>query len=130
MAEKINYGYGRKNKEPSRIPADEFGKLPPQAPELEEAILGACFTDANCCSIALRILTNECFYKVAHQKIFEAIEQMAEKEIPIETITVTQHMRTLGTIDDIGGPYAIMLIRNKLASIVNCEYHCRCIWRK
>ena len=119
MADKKYY---KRNKEP--IEVSEYGKLPPQALELEEAILGACFTDANCCSIALRILTNECFYKAAHQKIFEAIEQMAEKEIPIETITVVQHMRTLGTIDDAGGPYAIMLIRNKLASIVNCEYHC------
>lgn len=119
MADKKYY---KRNKEPIEI--SEYGKLPPQALELEEAILGACFTDANCCSIALRILTNECFYKSAHQKMFEAIEQMAEKEIPIETITVVQHMRTLGTIDDAGGPYAIMLIKNKLASIVNCEYHC------
>ena len=119
MADKKYY---KRNKEPIEI--SEYGKLPPQALELEEAILGACFTDANCCSIALRILTNECFYKVAHQKMFESIEQMAEKEIPIEAITVAQHMRTIGTLDDAGGPYAIMLIKNKLASIVNCEYHC------
>lgn len=119
MADKRNF---KRNQVPIQV--SEFGKLPPQAPELEEAILGACFTDINCCSIALRILTNECFYKIAHQKIFESIEQMAEKEIPIETITVAQHMRTLGTLDDAGGPYAIMLIRNKLSSIVNCEYHC------
>ena len=39
MAEKRNYS--KKNTLPAPVPANEFGKLPPQAPELEEAVLGA-----------------------------------------------------------------------------------------
>lgn len=121
MNEKRNFNKNR-NREPINV--SELGKLPPQALELEEAILGACLTDTNCCSIALRILTNECFYKIEHQKIFQAIEEMAEKEIPIEAITVSQYLRTNGNIDDVGGPYYLVLLTSKLVSTVNCEYHC------
>lgn len=121
MAEK---NYFKKKSGLSPIAASEYGKLPPQAVELEEAILGACLTDSNCCVTAMKILSSECFYKVANQLIFQAIVDMSEKEIPIEAITVIHNLRTSGKIDDVGGPYAIAIIVNKLTSTVNCEYQC------
>jgi replicative DNA helicase len=106
------------------INANEYGKLPPQAVELEEAILAACITNSKCCDTALSILTSSCFYKIAHQSIFEAIQQMAQQEIPIETITLIHHLRKTDKIDEVGGPYYITVLVNKLTSTVNCEFHC------
>lgn len=111
-----------KKKESSFI--NEYGKLPPNAPELEEAIIGACITNNDCLNTALHILNYRCFYKVTNQIIFEAIQEMAVLEIPIEMITVAHHLRTNGKLEDIGGPYSIALIVNKLTSTVNCEFHC------
>lgn len=119
-----NNKFRKKSNFKESIQASEYGKLPPAAIDLEEAILGACITNFDCCNLSLKILSNDCFYKEAHQIIFQAIEDMAEKEIPIETITVVHHLRTTGKIDEIGGPYVIALIVNKLTSTVNCEFHC------
>jgi replicative DNA helicase len=111
-------------KKKSELDVSEFGKLPPQALELEDAIIGACITNDNCLAIALKILNPLCFYSNVNKIIFEAIIDMSEKEIPIEMVTVSNHLKNMNKIDDIGGPYAIALIVNKLTSTVNCEYHC------
>lgn len=70
MAEKRNY---TKKTSPAPIAANEFGKLPPQAPELEEAVLGAIMIEKDAYSLIAEILKPECFYKVTHQKIYEEI---------------------------------------------------------
>lgn len=118
-----NQNYRKKKREQSQISANEFGKLPPQDIQLEEAIIGACLSDENACNIALKILNHNCFYREAHNLIFKAIEEMAEKEIPIEMLSITHYLRTVGQIDDIGGPYYIAILCNKLVSTAYVEYH-------
>ena len=87
MAEKRNYT--KKPTGPVPVPANEFGKLPPQAPELEEAVLGAIMIEKDAYSLISEILKPECFYKVAHQKIFEAIMTLAMHQEPVDMHTVT-----------------------------------------
>ena len=112
------------NKKRNKNPIREIDRPQPAAIELEEAILGACMTNEGCCYTALKILNHECFYKTAHQTIFEAIEIMVEKEIPIETITVVHQLRTTNKLDDVGGAYYLAILVNKLVSTRNCEFHC------
>ncbi len=128
MAEKRNFS--KKPTTPAPIPANEYGKLPPQAPELEEAVLGAIMIEKDAYSLISEILKPECFYKVAHQKIFEAIMNLAMQQEPVDMHTVTEQLRKSGTIDDVGGPYYITLLTAKVSSAAHLEYHARIIVQK
>ncbi len=128
MAEKRNYA--RKPAAPAPIAPNEFGKLPPQAPELEEAVLGALMIEKDAFSLVSEILKPECFYKIAHQKIFESIMTLALHQEPIDMHMVTEQLRKNGTIDEIGGPYYITLLTAKVSSAAHLEYHSRIIVQK
>jgi len=128
MAEKRNYT--KKTTGPAPIPANEFGKLPPQAPELEEAVLGAIMIEKDAYSLISEILKPECFYKVAHQKIFEAITTLVMHQEPVDMHTVTEQLRKNGNIDEVGGPYYITLLTAKVSSAAHLEYHARIITQK
>ena len=127
MAEKRNY---RKPIENAPISMNEFGKLPPQANELEEAVLGALMIEKDAYSLVSDILKPECFYKVAHQKIFEAIETLSKNNQPIDRLTVTEQLRSNGTIDDVGGPYYITVLTAGVSSASHLEYHSQIIHQK
>lgn len=128
MAEKRTYN--KKQNAPQTIQANEYGKLPPQAPELEEAVLGAIMIEKDAYSLISEILKPECFYKTANQKIFEAIMTLALHQEPIDMHTVTEQLRRNGTIDEIGGPYYITLLTAKVSSAAHLEYHARIIVQK
>lgn len=119
MAEKRNYI----NKKMTNIPihANEYGKLPPQAPELEESVLGAIMVEKD--SIELIDLEPRDFYKVVHQKIFQAILNLKNRQNPIDMHTVTEELRRTGDIDEIGGPYYITLLTAKVSSAAHLVYH-------
>ena len=128
MAEKRTYT--KRNAGAQVLPANEFGKLPPQAPELEEAVLGAIMIEKDAYSLISEILRAECFYKVAHQKIFEAITSLAVHQEPIDMHTVTEQLRKIGTIDEVGGPYYITLLTAKVSSAAHLEYHAQIVVQK
>jgi len=128
MAEKKTYSKKPQNK--PVIGANEFGKLPPQAPELEETVLGALMLETDAYSLVSEILKPDCFYKIAHQKIYESIQSLALHQEPIDMHTVTEQLRKNGTIDDIGGPYYITLLTAKVNSAAHLEYHARIIVQK
>ena len=69
MPEKRSYNSNKRAQSPQPVTANEYGKLPPQAPELEEAVLGAIMLETDAYSMVSEILKPECFYKIAHQKI-------------------------------------------------------------
>ena len=56
----------------------EKGKIPPQAIDLEEVVLGAMMIDKKGVDEVIDILSPEAFYKEAHQHIFTAIYQLFE----------------------------------------------------
>lgn len=110
------------------VTANEFGKLPPQAPELEENIIGVCIRDPDMREVALRILKSECFYKVSHQVIFKSIEEMVQSEIPIDIATLVHYLRTTNRLDEVGGPYYVSVIYNNSATTIDIEYYCYVIF--
>ncbi|HNX88177.1 MAG TPA: replicative DNA helicase [Paludibacteraceae bacterium] len=128
MAEKRNY-----NKKPASatpVPVNEFGKLPPQAPELEEDILGAIMLEKDAYASIADILKPDFFYKTVHQKIYEAIVDLALHQNPIDMHTVTEMLRKKGTLDDVGGPYYITLLTSRVSSAAHLIYHSQIIVQK
>jgi len=116
----------------SRISANinTLGKIPPQAVDLEEAVLGALMLEKDALSTVIDILKPEVFYQESHKKIFEAIQQLFQKSKPVDILTVTAEMRQQGTLELIGGAYYITSLTNRVASAANIEYHARIISQK
>lgn len=108
----------------------EAGKLPPQAPELEQAVLGALMLERNAVNEAIDILQPDSFYVEAHKRIFDAILGLFRNDQPIDILTVTQELKKRGDLDVVGGPFYISQLTNKVASSANVQYHARIISQK
>ncbi len=112
-----------------QMPADG-GKLPPQAVDLEEAVLGALMLEKNPVNDVIDVLKPESFYKEAHQKIYGAIMDLFAASEPIDILTVTNKLRSKGELDVVGGPYYISQLTNRVASTAHAETHARIIAQK
>lgn len=123
---------GRKRTRPQakNTNAIEHGKLPPQAVDLEEAVLGALMLEKEAVNTAIDILQPKSFYKEAHQKIFSAIQDLFQQSEPIDILTVTNELKQRGELDLIGGAYFVTQLTNRVASAANIEYHARIIAQK
>ena len=106
------------------------GKIPPQALDLEEAVLGAMMLEKNPVNDVIDVLKPESFYKTAHQRIYAAIQELFQRSEPIDILTVTAELRASGDLDIAGGPYYISQLTNRVASAANTEYHARIIAQK
>lgn len=120
----------KKNLRGNLPPENTPGKLPPQAVDLEEAVLGALMLDKNAVASVIDVLHPECFYKESHQHIYEAIHQLFHQTQPVDILTVTQQLRKNATLDIAGGPYYITQLTNRIASAANIEYHARIVLQK
>jgi replicative DNA helicase len=106
---------------------NESGKLPPQALELEEAVLGALMIEKDALTSVVDILQQTSFYKEAHQRIYNAILQLFGKSEPIDMLTVTTQLRSNGELEFIGGASYLVKLTNKVNSAANIEFHARII---
>ncbi len=108
----------------------ERGKLPPQAVDLEEAVLGAMMIDKKGIDEVIDILQPEAFYKEAHKYIFEAIDQLFVGNQPIDLLTVSTQLRKNGKLDLVGGDYYLVSLTQKITSSAHIEFHSRIILQK
>ena len=106
------------------------GRIPPQAVDLEEVVLGALMLEKEAVNAVIDILTPEVFYKEAHQLIFAAIKDLFTKSEPIDILTVTNHLKSTNDLDAVGGAYYISQLTNRVVSSANIEYHSRIILQK
>src|SRR5210317_2655789 len=106
------------------------GKIPPQALELEEAVLGAMLIDKKGVDEVIDILQPDAFYKTSHQLIFEAIYQLFQDSQPIDLLTVSSELRKNGKLESVGGEYYLVSLTQKVASSSHIEFHSRIILQK
>jgi replicative DNA helicase len=107
-----------------------FGKIPPQALPLEEAVLGALMLDREALPVVMEMLRPESFYLESHQAVYRAIVRLFERSNPVDLLTVTEELRKSGDLDKVGGSYYLVGLTNRMASSANLEYHARIIAQK
>ncbi|MFN4314440.1 MAG: replicative DNA helicase [Chitinophagaceae bacterium] len=107
-----------------------YGKIPPQAKDLEEAVLGAIMLEKSAFDTVIEILKPECFYVEAHQRIFAAMQGLANKSQPIDILTVAEELRFREELEMIGGAYYVTKLTNAVVSAANIEAHARIILQK
>ena len=118
-----------KNPNPAVINLQQ-GKIPPQALELEEAVLGAMLIDKKGVDEVIDILQPDAFYKTSHQLIFEAIYQLFQDSQPIDLLTVSSELRKKGKLEAVGGEFYLVQLSQRVASSAHIEFHARIILQK
>lgn len=108
----------------------EKGKIPPQALDLEEVVLGAMMIDKKGVDEVIDILNPEAFYKEAHQYIFEAIFRLFENSEPIDLLTVSSQLKKDARLDLVGGDFYLISLTQKVSSSAHIEFHARIILQK
>jgi len=126
----LNKDRRTRRKSPVDLSTMVYGKLPPQAKDLEEAVLGAIMLEKGAFDTIIEILKPECFYVEAHQRIFKAFQTLAQKSLPIDILTVVEELRIREDLDVIGGPYYVTKLTNSVSSSAHIESHARIILQK
>ena len=126
MANTKNY------KRPSvpQVGPNDLGKLPPQAIELEDSVLGAIMIEKDAYAMVADLLRPESFYKDQNRLVFEAIRALAAKDQPIDVLSVAEKLKTQGTLNEAGGPVYLSELTRKVASTAHLHYHAQIVAQK
>ena len=108
----------------------EQGKVPPQAVDLEEVVLGAMMIDKKGVDEVIDILHPDVFYKDAHRYIYEAIFKLFESSEPVDLLTVSAQLKKDKQLEAVGGDFYLIKLTQKVASSAHIEFHARIILQK
>jgi len=106
------------------------GKIPPQAVDLEEVVLGAMMIDKKGVDEVIDILQPDAFYKESHKIIFNSIINLFDKQEPIDIKTVSHQLKKEGKLNLVGGDYYLVELTQKVSSSAHIEFHSRIILQK
>lgn len=119
------------NQQNTTTNSEFLGKVPPQAIEIEEVILGAMMLEKDGLLLGITEIQNkEVFYKEAHQEIFAAIKSLFDQSNPVDIRTVVQELRKSGNIEKSGGALYVTELTDKVSSAANMHYHIKIIKEK
>lgn len=108
----------------------ELGKLPPQATDMEEAVLGAIIVEPSTLRDVIDILKPESFYKDVHRIIYKAIISLNDRFEPIDMMTLVEELRRTDELDMVGGHIYIVKLSQAVASGSHIETHAKIIAQK
>jgi replicative DNA helicase len=106
------------------------GRVPPQAVDVEMAVLGAMLLEKEAIAKAIEILHEDAFYKPAHQMIFAAMIALFERSEPVDLITLIEELRRRGQLEKVGSEYYLTELTTKVTTGANIEYHARIVLEK
>ena len=106
------------------------GRVPPQAVEIEEQVLGAMLLEKEAVSKVIEVLDEEAFHAERNRRIFKAIIVLFERSEPADVITVAEELRRQGQLENAGGEAYLVELTMKVTSAANVEYHARIVLEK
>ncbi len=108
----------------------DLGRMPPQAVEVEQAVLGAMMLEQQALSRAFEILDKSCFYHASHGRIFEAMHTLFEQGTAVDQLTLTEELKRRGQLDDVGGVVYLAKLGSEVATAANIDFHARIVFEK
>ena len=108
----------------------EMGNKPPQALEVEEAVLGAMLIEPSSVDMALEELSPSCFYDPRHKMIYEAMSELVNEHTSVDIVTVSSKLREKGNLEAVGGPVAIAGLSEKVGAAAHIEYYVKILKQK
>jgi len=125
-----NQPYSQRQRPQHTPKTDLAGRIPPRDIELEEAVLGAMMLEKDAYTRVCDILKPESFYEPANRKVYEAIQTLGARQMPIDMLTVAEQLRLNNTIDEVGGPAFVSKLTARVGSAANVEFHARIVAQK
>ena len=110
--------------------APVVGTVPPQAVELEEAVLGALMLERDSIIAVQEYITADTFYTEEHRIIYKAIESLSAELKPIDLYTVTERLKVRKELKKVGGAAYLAQLTQKVGSAANVEFHAKIIAQK
>lgn len=107
---------------------DDLLRLPPQAVEAEQSILGALMLDNSVINQAVDL--HHDFYQRGHQVIYDAIVNLDAKNIEIDVITVSEYLSEYETLDSVGGLSYLGILAKNTPNIKNVKAYVKIIKEK
>lgn len=108
----------------------EMGNKPPQALDVEEAVLGAMLLEPSCVDQAMEELVPGCFYDPRHRMIFEAISSLVTEHTPVDIITCSAKLKEKGNLEAVGGAVTLANLSEKVGSAAHIEYYVKILKQK
>jgi len=108
----------------------DIERLPPQAVEVEQAVLGAMCIDARAVARAIEILDASCFYHIAHGKIYTAILSLYERNEPVDQLTLAEQLKKANELEEVGGVVYLATLAADVATAANIDHHCKIVLSK
>ncbi len=109
---------------------DAAGRIPPQAVEVEEQIIGAMLLEKEAIPKVIEVLDDSTFHSEKNKRIYQAIVALFERSEPADSITVAEELRRRGQLEAIGGEAFLMELTMRVTSAANVEYHARIVLEK
>ena len=119
-----------RNREAFEAMTDTVGNVPPQAVELEEAVLGALMLEKDSIISVQEYVTPEAFYTEEHRLIYKAINELSMELKPIDLYTVTERLKVKKELKKVGGASYLAQLTQKVGSAANVEFHAKIIAQK
>lgn len=127
----MNYKDRNLRKRPSMdVSTLVYGKVPPQAKDLEEVVLGSLMMDANSYDRISDLLKPESFYVDANQRIYSAMRELSNQNIRIEISSVITELKKREELEMVGGPYVVTKLTNAVVGSVNLEFYAMVVQQK
>ena len=130
MSDSNGYNSGSKKNNPYSDSFEKEGRVPPQAIEVEQAVLGSMLIEHEAATIALQMLRAEDFYKPAHRHIFETLYELYERDNPLDILTVENELRDKNLLDAVVGASYLADLTRSVSSAANIDYHSQIISEK
>ena len=108
----------------------EMGNKPPQALDVEEAVLGALLIEPNCVDEAMAELMPNCFYSKKHRMIFDAMRALVNEHVALDLLSVSQKLSSLGNLEEVGGAVVLAELSQKIGAAAHIEYYIRILKQK
>ena len=105
-------------------------RMPPQAVEIEQAVLGAMMLEQHAVGHALEILDPSCFYNATHSRIFETMISLYERGVAVDQFTLAEELKRRDQLDDVGGVVYLVKLATQVATAANIDVHARILIEK
>ncbi len=109
---------------------ENLARMLPQNVEAEMALLASMLLDDNTLSRVIAKLSEKSFYRTAHQKLFAAVCALFEQGKPVDAISLAEHLRSKGQLEEIGGSAYISALLDSASATANVDYYLQIIHEK
>jgi len=105
-------------------------KVPPQAIDFEEAVLGELMLESEAINRVANKLSPELFYNKINREVYKALEKLHKSSVQIDILSVSEQLKTDNKLESIGGPYYLTTLMSKVVSATNIEFQVQILLQK